>query len=119
MGDVVGGTFRLLDTRGNVLFESKESGDKGREAEQSPPQPGAEAAETRLETLRVEIADAIGDPWAIATITRDTSAFKNASGALRNTALRIVARCLLGSAASTPPMSRPSRKGRSSCASTP
>ncbi|MCH7937229.1 MAG: response regulator [Proteobacteria bacterium] len=97
MGDVFGGTFRLLDTRGNVLFESKESGDKGREAEQSPTQPGAEAAETRLETLRVEIADAIGNPWAIATITRDTSAFKKAIDALRDKAIWIVAGVVLGS----------------------
>ena len=97
MGDVFGGTFRLLDTRGNVLFESKESGDKGREAEQSPTQPGAEAAETRLETLRVEIADTIGNPWAIATITRDTSAFKGAVDALRDKAIWIVAGVVLGS----------------------
>ena len=37
LGDVFGGTFRLLDTRGNVLFESKEFGEETLKAEQSPP----------------------------------------------------------------------------------
>ena len=97
MGDVFGGTFLLLDTRGNVLLESKDSGVKGRETEQSPTQPGAEAAEARLETLKIEIADAIGNPWATATITRDTSAFKNAIDSLLDKAIWIVAGVVLGS----------------------
>lgn len=83
MGDIFGGIFRLLDTRGNALFESKES--------------GAGKPETLQETLKIKIADSNNNTWAIATITRDTSEFKNAIAALRDKALWIVAGVVLGS----------------------
>ena len=47
--------------------------------------------------MRVDIIGTYGGPWAIATITRDTSAFKNAIDALRDKAIWIVAGVVLGS----------------------
>ncbi|MCH8237101.1 MAG: AAA family ATPase [Proteobacteria bacterium] len=97
MGDAFGGTFKLFDHKGTLLFESFET--PGGETEPNRPQPGlgGEAGAVRLETLRVEIADSIGAPWAVATITRDMSGFKGAIATLRDQAIGIVAGVVLGS----------------------
>jgi PAS domain S-box-containing protein len=86
IGDAVQGHFRLLDIHGTPLFE-----------DQNGAAHATEPATANLDTLQVPIADALGRTWAIATLTRDVSAFQAAASQLRNRALGIVAAVILGS----------------------
>ena len=96
--DSVGDTFEFLDADGNVLIKSTRSpGEVSGSEEGIAPSSSASEADVILETLRVDIAGTYGGPWAIATITRDTFAFKTAIDALRDKAIWIVAGVVLGS----------------------
>ena len=98
IGDAVCDTFEFLDADGNVLFKSTRTpGEVGGNEQGIAPPSSAGEADVILETMRVDIIGTYGGPWAIATITRDTSAFKNAIDALRDKAIWIVAGVVLGS----------------------
>ncbi len=97
VGEAFGGTFRLLDVHDNVLFEGRADDTDDGKADNRPLSSGAERADIHLDTLRVTIPDASGQPWAIATLTRDTTAFKAAVDMLRDKAIWIVALVVSGS----------------------
>ena len=84
VGDAVGGRFGLQDIHGTTLFD-------GGAGEGGAPQ-GA-----KLDTLQVPIPDSLGGTWAVATLTRDVSAFRAQVSDLRNQALAIVAAVVVGS----------------------
>ncbi len=86
VSDEIQGHFRLLDVNGTALFESTDK------STQAPASGGAQ-----LNTLTVPIVDALGETWAVATLTRDISSFQAATSKLRNQALAIVATAILGS----------------------
>lgn len=85
VGDAVQGHFRLLDVNQNTVFEADDAG------------VGVASRPRDLDTLSVPIADDLGGTWAIATLTRDVSAFEASVSQLRNQALGIVAAVILGS----------------------
>ena len=95
--DAVGDRFEFLDANGNVLFKSTRSPGEVSGQKVISPSSSAGEADTNLETLRVDIPGTYGGPWAVATITRDSSAFKNTINALRDKAIWIVAGVVLGS----------------------
>ena len=86
IGDAARGRFRLLDIHGTPLFEDE----NGAAAATNP-------VTAKLDTLQIPITDALDETWAIATLTRDVSAFRATVSQLRNQALGIVAAVILGS----------------------
>ena len=78
------GQFSLVDVNGKTVFG------------QPPMFTRADRVED-METLRVPIRGAMGEVWAVATLTRDLSDFNASIGALRDQALAIVAAVVLGS----------------------
>lgn len=86
VSDALPGLFRLTDINGDTLFESVENGlhsDDG--------------TTPVLDALSVPIPSSNGDTWAIATLTRDISAFNTAVEQLRNRALGIIAMVIVAS----------------------
>ena len=87
LGEVLGGTFRLLDGyKRELIVDNVEFSD-----EVAKTDPG------NLETLTVALADTIGGTWAYANLTRDTSAFRQSAFDLRDQAISIVALVVLAS----------------------
>ena len=84
IGSTFNGIFKLLDAKnGNVLFQ---------DGRLPNTQTGAQLINRlHLETLDIEIPDSMGGLWAVASITRDVSAFKAKIERLRNEAIIIVA----------------------------
>jgi len=87
LSEVLGGTFKLLDFNGGEQFV-----DNVRRDENILPTDPA-----NLETLRVTLEDDTGKIWGIASLTRDTSAFKSSVFTLRNQAVSIVAMVVIAS----------------------
>jgi methyl-accepting chemotaxis protein len=114
LDQALGGSIKILDHTGNLLFESVQKGDvqegenntpKANEADKTNDtkpegnvEPKAVVADSAvLETVTINIESDMGTEWLSIALTRDISAFKEELNAVRNQSLIIIAVALMGS----------------------
>ncbi|MBL4739729.1 MAG: hypothetical protein JKY12_01975 [Sneathiella sp.] len=89
LGEYLDGDLTYKDISGNILLEDRFRNFQGEQAE--------DALETyELDTLDIEIPSSFGDIWAVATLTRDVTAFSKQSNEIRNSAMIFIMAGLLG-----------------------
>lgn len=93
LGGILGGKFDLRNKDGETLFRdgNGEAVLKANGVSETAPDPAF------LEQLTVDIQATSGEVWAIASLTRDTSAFRTAVFQLRDKAIVILALVVLAS----------------------
>ena len=89
LGQYLDGDLIYKDTSGNILLEDRFRNFRGAQAEGS-----LEAYE--LDALDIEIPGSFGDIWAVATLTRDVTAFSKKSNEIRNSAVIFIMAGLIG-----------------------
>jgi len=89
LGEYLDGDLIYKDTNGNLLLEDRFRDFEGEQTE--------DALKTyKLDDLKIEIPSSFGDIWAVATLTRDVTAFSKKSNEIRNSAVIFIMVGLIG-----------------------
>ncbi|MEH6401745.1 MAG: methyl-accepting chemotaxis protein [Sneathiella sp.] len=101
LGEYLDGDLIYKDINGTVLLEDRFRNFNGEQIESNAATEGDAATEGNAETykldeLNIEIPGSFGDIWAVATLTRDVTAFSKKSDEIRNSAVIFIMAGLLG-----------------------